>query len=64
MRTFINKANTLSQQIEMGFYTQQDALYLINQLRSEVAAKYYPGSYEYIQIVEVLKDADYNARQF
>lgn len=58
MKTLIKKIDSLTDQIEMGFYTKSEAMFKLRQLRSEVAEKFEEGSDKFMQCIYPLIDAN------
>jgi len=57
MKNLLKKADQLSENIEMGFYTKSQALSMLRGLRNEIAEKFDEGSDEFIQCIQSLIDA-------
>lgn len=58
MKTLLNKIDRLTETIEMGLLTKEEALFEIRELRSEVAEKFEEGSDKFMQCIYPLIDAN------
>ena len=58
MKKLINRANDLTDIIEMGLLTRGQAFFKLRELRSDIADKYEEGSDEFIQCIDPLIDAN------
>jgi len=64
MKQFFNKADQLTENIEMGFYTKNQALSMLRSLRNEILDKFEEGSDEFMQCIQPLIDAHEIAMTF
>ena len=51
MKTLLKKIDKLTEQIESGFYSKNEAMFKLRELRSEVALKYEEGSDKFIECI-------------
>ena len=57
MKQLLRKIDTLTEQIEMGWFTKSEAMFRIRELRSEVCDKYKEGSDNFMTCISSLIDA-------
>ena len=62
MKIIIQTIDNLTEQIEMGFFTESEAMFKLRELRSEVADKFEEGSDEFMRCICPLVDANEIAR--
>jgi len=58
MRNLVKKIDKLTDEIEMGFFTKEEAMIKLRGLRSEVDEKFEEGSDNFIQCIYLLIDAN------
>lgn len=63
MKTLLNKIDKLTNQIESGIYTKQQALVKIKELKAIIDEKYMIGSDPHTQLLYPLIDANELAKE-
>jgi diketogulonate reductase-like aldo/keto reductase len=63
MKTLFNKIDKLTNQIESGIYTKQQALLKIRELKAIIDEKYMPDSDNHTQLLYPLIDANELAKE-
>ena len=58
MKTLLNKIDKLTETIEMGLLTKEEALFEIRKMRSNILDKYEEGSDKFMQCIYPLIDAN------
>jgi hypothetical protein len=58
MKNLLKKIDTLTEQIEMGFYTRSEAMFKLREMRSIISGKFEEGSDNFIQCIDALIDAN------
>lgn len=58
MKSLLNKIDKLTETIEMGLLTKEEALFEIRKMRSNILDKYEEGSDKFMQCIYPLIDAN------
>ena len=58
MKSLLNKIDRLTETIEMGLLTKEEAMFEIRKMRSNILDKYEEGSDEFMQCIYPLIDAN------
>lgn len=58
MKSLLNKIDRLTETIEMGLLTKEEALFEIRKMRSNILDKYEEGSDKFMQCIYPLIDAN------